>query len=204
MKKFIIIRHAESTANAGERTASVDSIPLSIKGRLQAEELAKTLTVKPDLIVVSPYIRTQQTAEPFIKKHPDVPVEIWDVHEFTYLAAEKYDNTNNRERFGALVDYWLNSPIDHRASEASESFVDFTGRIQEFLKKIQSRPEETIVVFSHGRFIKGLQLYMERSKKLGKKDFTNEELHKLKRLHAKTISGIFPVANASVHEIILD
>lgn len=201
MKKFYIIRHAESTENAGEKSYSVDTIPLSERGMQQAAELAETLNITPDLIVVSPYIRTQQTAAPFIAKHPDVPVEIWDVHEFTYLAPEKYNDTTKYERFGALLDYWQNAAVDWKASDVSESFVDFTKRIQAFIAQIQSRPEKTIIIFSHARFIRGLKLYLEKAQTDGTDDFSHAELAVLKKLHATTLTGIFPIANASVHEI---
>lgn len=204
MKKFYIIRHAESVENAGGRTTTPHGVALTEKGRHQAEELAATLAITPDLIVISPYIRTQQTAEPFIKKYPNVPVEVWDVHEFTYLAPDKYENKTKYHRITALADYWHNKAVDWKASETSESFIEFTGRIQAFLTKLASRKEETIVVFSHGRFIKGLQILLEQSKKMGRNDFTNEELHALKKIHAKTIGMLSPIPNVSVHEIILE
>jgi probable phosphoglycerate mutase len=201
MKKFLIIRHAESTANAGEKTDDMDSIPLSEKGKLQAKKLAEVMPMVPDLIVVSPYARTRQTAEPFIAKYPDVPVEVWDVHEFTYLHPDAYNHTTKYGRFGAVLTYWKDAPVDWKASDASESFLDFTTRIQALLEKVKDRKEERIVIFSHGRFIRGLKFYLQHMKEKGAAEISHAELTKLKNMHARTLSGIFPILNASVHEI---
>lgn len=62
MKKIWLIRHGESIANAGQPTQDHSMIPLSPLGIKQAQDLALTITEKPDLIVTSPYLRAQQTA----------------------------------------------------------------------------------------------------------------------------------------------
>lgn len=66
-KKVVLIRHGESEANVGLPTSDPASIPLTEKGRQQAEQIAEKLTITPDLIIVSPYLRARQTAEPTIK-----------------------------------------------------------------------------------------------------------------------------------------
>ena len=206
MKKVTLIRHAESIANAGQATDSHDMIPLSEKGRLQAQELAETLTIKPDLIVISPFSRTHETAQPFIAKHPNVPVETWDVHEFTYLDPKKFKETKAKERFPAALLYWTTASVHHRDGDA-ESFSDLTNRMASFIEKLKSRPENTIVVFTHGRFIYGLKLYLEKTKKLGRIKLTDRELTHLKNGHTKIINYIiagkmkFPIDNVSIHEI---
>ena len=62
MKEVWFIRHGESSANAGLPTTDPGTIPLISKGVLQAKALAKTIGKRPDLIVMTPYLRTQQTA----------------------------------------------------------------------------------------------------------------------------------------------
>ena len=84
-----LIRHAESVSNAGERTASHGGAELSSEGRRQAEALTARIGFCPDLIVVSPFVRTRQTAEPLRQKYPDVPVEEWPVQEFSFLDADR-------------------------------------------------------------------------------------------------------------------
>lgn len=203
MKKIYIIRHAESASNAGEKTDDHHSIPLTAKGRTQAQELAETLAIKPDLIVISPYSRTRETAMPFIAKHADVPVETWDVHEFTYLEPALYNGTTKYERDTPARIYWEESHITYKAHPESESFYEFTKRIEQFLQNLQARKEETIIIFSHGRFIYALQLYLARRKALGLSSLPDDEIAFLKQLHAEGVREKipFPIHNVSVHEI---
>jgi broad specificity phosphatase PhoE len=207
MKEIYIIRHAESTSNAGQRTENHHGIPLSEKGIQQAQELAETITIVPDLIVISPFTRTHETAKPFIEKHPSVPVEMWDVHEFSYLPSKAYEGTTGMERFAAAFKYWTEASVHHKESDDSESFADLTKRMADLIEKLESRPEKTIVIFSHGRFIYGLKFYLKKIKELGRRDLTDLELEDLKKSHANividTIQGgaKFPIDNVSVHKL---
>lgn len=81
----LLIRHGESEANAGLPTASPTGIRLTAKGHAKAAAVAESIPERPGLIVTSPYLRTQATAAPFIRRYPEVPAEVWPVHEFTYL-----------------------------------------------------------------------------------------------------------------------
>src|SRR5882757_2285534 len=94
------IRHSESVANAGARTREAPTYPLSELGSRQAEQLAAALNAEPDLIVVSPYVRARQTAEPTIRRFPNTRVEEWPVHEVQYLAPALCVDTTQEERRG--------------------------------------------------------------------------------------------------------
>ena len=203
MKKIYIIRHAESVANIGGRTERNDTVPLSEKGKEQAVKLVEEIKIVPDLIVVSSYSRTQETASPFIKKHSTVPVEIWDIHEFTYLNTEINNGTTKAERMPAIKKYWESLNIHHRDGGKAESFHDFFKRIQLFLEKLDKREEKNIVIFSHGFFIYGLLKYLSES---------NEDINEINLVQkfmcdCKEIMMAgekIPIDNASIHEIILD
>jgi probable phosphoglycerate mutase len=86
MKTIWFIRHAESEANAGLAKTYPDTIPLTLKGFTQARLLAEPIATEPDLIITSPYLRTQQTAQPLADKYPLVPTERWPKHEFNFLS----------------------------------------------------------------------------------------------------------------------
>ncbi|MEI6810885.1 MAG: histidine phosphatase family protein [Candidatus Nomurabacteria bacterium] len=207
MKEIYIIRHAESISNAGEKTDNHDTIPLSEKGRTQSMELAEKLNIVPELIIVSPYSRTRETAEPFIAKHSSVPIETWDVQEFTFLDPKNYNGTTGEQRFEAAKKYWIEASIHHKEAEDVESFSEMTKRMSKLMSDLKERPEKTITIFSHGRFIHGLKLYMEKVKKLGRYDLNDEELNELKEIHKEGVLGVieggrkFPIENASVHRI---
>lgn len=203
MKEIYIIRHAESISNAGERTENQATVPLSEKGRVEARELAEKLDIIPELIVVSSYSRTTETAMPFIEKHPSVLVETWEVKEFTYLDPKIYNGTTAEERFEAVKKYWTEASVHHKESDDSESFSEMTQRMANLIKDLKERPEKIIIIFSHGRFIQGLKLYIEKVKELGRYDLTDEELNELKEIHREEIVNRkkFPIDNASVHRI---
>ena len=207
MKEVYIIRHAESISNIGHRTENHHSIPLSEKGKLQAKELADTVTIIPDLIVISSFSRTHETAIPFIEKHSKVPLETWDVHEFTYMDPSKYSGTTAAERFGDAYKYWMHASVHDKGGPEAESFAELTKRMEKFIEKVKARPEKTIVIFSHGRFILGLKLYIEKIKKLGRKDLSDVELEDLKKSHTNLMvptvlaTAKFPIDNVSIHKL---
>ena len=62
---------------AGAATSDPVTIPLTERGRHQAEQIARWHWRKPTLIVVSPYDRTRGTAVPLVAQSPDVLVEEW-------------------------------------------------------------------------------------------------------------------------------
>ena len=62
--RAIFVRHGESTGNAGSSCNDLAKLELTEKGREQARQIADEWTEAPALIVVSPYLRAQQTAQP--------------------------------------------------------------------------------------------------------------------------------------------
>lgn len=155
---FRLIRHGESEANAGLRTESPSSIPLTAKGRAQALALAKQFSAAPGLIVVSSFIRTQQTAQPLIARFPDVQVEVWPVHEFTYLNPELYRGTTETQRGVFAQDYWQRCDPHWNDGGGAESFADLISRIDDTLCRLQHEVRSDITIFTHGYFIKALLL----------------------------------------------
>jgi broad specificity phosphatase PhoE len=88
--RAVFIRHGHSTANAGVPSDDLALIELTELGRRQAADIAAAWTECPTLIVISPYIRTRQTAEPTIERFPGVPVEIWVSVGSSPLASERF------------------------------------------------------------------------------------------------------------------
>lgn len=153
-----LIRHGESEANAGLRTESPSTIPLTAKGREQALALAQQFSAAPGLIVVSSFIRTQQTAQPLSARFPGVPVEVWPVHEFTYLNPELYRGTTETQRGIFAQDYWQRCDPHWNDGGGAESFADLIARIDVTLCRLQHEMRADITIFTHGYFIKALLL----------------------------------------------
>ena len=195
MKKIYLIRHADSVQNAGEVTSSPEKISLSLVGHRQATELVTKLTDTPDLIVVSEYLRTQQTAEPVIQKFSATPVETWNIHEFTYLNSDRCTNMNAQMRKPLIEEYWKRNNPWHKDGGNAESFDQFLHRINSFFVKIRSRKEDVTYIFTHGQFILGSKMILENE---GMPSYATLKTW-MSEFHQRSLKEI--VLNASVLEI---
>lgn len=161
MKKVVFIRHGESESNAGEKTQHPQSINLTPKGRQEAADKAAAFTARPGLIATSRYIRTKQTAEPFVKKFDGVPVTEWDIHEFTFLSAAKYKDTTNPERMPFLEEYWKRADPLYKDDDSAESFVEFVQRCRDAVEQMKKCDEGLTVAFSHGYLMNGIRFLLK-------------------------------------------
>ena len=154
-----LIRHAESVSNAGDRPASHGGAELSSEGRRQAEALTARIGFRPDLIVVSPFVRTRQTAEPLRQKYPDVPVEEWPVQEFSFLDADRCADTTQEERRPLAEAYFARNDPDYVDGKDAESFNQLLARVDDMLTRLRALPgENKTVVFTHGNFMRAERL----------------------------------------------
>ena len=162
MKTIRFIRHAESAANAGLPTTDPGGIPLTEDGKAAAALAAAEFDgPEPDLIVVSPYLRARQTAEPFIARFPSVEVETWPVQEFTYISPTRCVGTTAVERRPLVEAYWNMASPTHVDGDGTESFADFTARVLSALEKLRARKEENILVVCHGIFMSAAAFYQD-------------------------------------------
>lgn len=153
-KILMFVRHGQSTGNVDQPTHDHASIPLTALGEEQAKKLSARIDVRPDLIVVSSFRRAQQTAEPLREKFPDVPVEIWpDTAEFTYLSPARCRGTRRTERLPWVKAYWQEQDPRYCDGAGAETFHDLVARARLVLQRVEERPEERIMLFSHGQFI---------------------------------------------------
>ncbi len=192
-KKILLIRHAESESNAGLHTSDPASISLTSIGYKQAENIAINLSEPPELIVVSSYIRTQQTARPTIKRFPGVPCEEWTIHEFTYLSPEKCENTTKSERLSMVKQYWDLCDPSYCDGSGAESFIGFIKRVRSTIDRLKQRKEKFIVLFSHGQFIAAL-LWLVKNRIT---EITSEDMRSYYELLQKEL-----LPNAGIVEVV--
>ena len=157
VSRWFCIRHGESSANAGEATEDPLSIPLTERGRHQAEQVAREWRgAEPALIIVSPATRAQETAAPTVARFPVVPVQTWPVQEFTYLAPGRCAGTTVDERREWVKAYWLRADPHHIDGVGAESFAEFIGRVaatRESLAQLSLPAGSKVMLFGHGQFI---------------------------------------------------
>jgi broad specificity phosphatase PhoE len=154
MKRARLIRHAQSSANAGLATTAPDSIPLTEKGRTQAQALADCMTSAPDLIIASPFERAMATAQPMAERYPLVPFQLWAVEEFTYLSPCRFAATTQAERAPHVKDYWHKGHADTVDGPGAESFDHLLERAAHMLNELAQSNAMNIHVYSHGQFIR--------------------------------------------------
>jgi len=154
MKRLYLIRHGESISNAGGRTDAPHSTLITPKGHAQAAKLADAWAGEtPKLIVTSPFIRTKDTAMPFVKRFRQASRAEWRVEEFTPLEPKNWSGTTHSERMPKVHEYWERADPQYLDGPGAETFVEFIGRVRAMLTLAAERPEENIVVFTHGHFI---------------------------------------------------
>jgi 2,3-bisphosphoglycerate-dependent phosphoglycerate mutase len=155
-KNVWLIRHAESTGNAGLATSQPDTIPLTGKGAEQALYLADSFTQEPALIVTSPYARTRQSAGPTVKRFPTARQEQWQVQEFTYLSPARYQDTTDADRRPFVDAYWSRCDPHYMDGEGAESFAYFIRRVQQAIDGLWSCQSEFVAFFGHGLFLRAM------------------------------------------------
>ena len=153
-KKIWLIRHGQSTANAGAATENHITIPLSSIGLEQAKRISLSFQERPTLIITSPFLRTQQTAEPTMKRFPNVRREVWNVEEFTYLSPETCIGTTAAERKERVNQYWERLDPDYIDGEGAESFTMLLSRAQTAIDRLNQLKSGFIVMFTHAQFMR--------------------------------------------------
>lgn len=194
MPDATFIRHGQSEANAGLPTLYPGSAPLTELGRRQAQAAAQLFASAPDVVVVSPYPRTVQTAEPLLERHPACPVETWPVQEFTYLDPAKYVGTTAQERSADVAAYWKRLDPAYRDAEGAETFLDFLARVDACLDDLAARSGR-VVLFGHGQFMRGVLLRLLMG-------FLDDPAEVMLRFRAFRIGVVIP--NAALIRVRLD
>src|SRR5580704_518208 len=159
--RILLVRHGQSVSNAGGRAADQVSNPLTKLGRVQAREFAERLDCKPTLFVTSSFLRAQQTSEPLRQRFPDVPVEEWPIHEFSFLNPAQHKGTSEADREPNVVGYWQREDPAYIDGPGAESFTLFLDRAREAIRRLVARdPGGCIVIFTHGFFMQAFRLVL--------------------------------------------
>ncbi len=157
--RVIFIRHGESTGNAGIPCKDLALLELTETGQHQSEAVAVGWPHAPDLIVTSPYLRTRRTAQPTQDRFPSVPVEVWPIHEFTYLEPSRWNGTLSKDRKPYIDAYWSAADPAYCDGPGAESFTALLDRARFTLRQLEAQPiTSRVLVFSHGQFIHAVRM----------------------------------------------
>jgi broad specificity phosphatase PhoE len=154
IKIVYFVRHGQSVDNAAPVFQSPDS-PLSAKGRKQAESIAERVSkLSFDALIASPYERAKQTAEIIANttgKHPEYSKLFIEKAKPTYVVGKPYTD----EKANALWREWYKSLYtSNMRVEDGENFDDLIARADKALEFLRQRPEQSLVVVTHGFFLR--------------------------------------------------
>ncbi|MFH1642544.1 MAG: histidine phosphatase family protein [Nanoarchaeota archaeon] len=150
MKTVYFVRHGESGTNTSDVWVG-DSIGLTEKGKQQAEYVASRCTKLPiDVVISSTIPRAKETAE-IIKNKITKPIEFSDLFAerkwpTEQLGLPKDDPKSNEIR--RII--WDNFSDPNFRYSDEENFNDLKERIKKAFIFLENRPEEKILVVTHG------------------------------------------------------
>jgi broad specificity phosphatase PhoE len=143
------VRHGESVANAGGITMEHASIPLTPHGRAQALAVAAALPNHPSKVLVSPYLRARETAEPYSAR-VGCAIDVNPLmQEFSAIDPALLKGMTGVQRRPIADAYWAAADPSVRMGAAAETFSEFNGRVGEFVGSLTELPGLS-VLFGHG------------------------------------------------------
>lgn len=153
-----LVRHGQSMSNAGLPTDGHAGIPLTALGRQQARELAAKVMCKPNLIVMSPFLRAQETAAPILARWPGAATETWEIGELTYLSPARCCGTTAQMRKPMVDNYWRACNPDFCDGPDAESFRTFMDRLRIFHQRLLCLEGAFAIMVGHGQFFSAYRL----------------------------------------------
>ncbi len=165
-KKIYFVRHGEAAGNATGFTQKADT-PLTEEGHRQAAKVAERFRHVPVEVVFASYMDRAQDTARYIADVKGKQVETIEYfHEWmkptsVQGAAHTSDVYKN---YLAEEDACYSDP--EWRYEDGENFADILDRVSAGISYLESRPEEHIVVVSHGRLLRFLVSYLLHQKQL--------------------------------------
>ncbi|MBI2610341.1 histidine phosphatase family protein [Candidatus Kaiserbacteria bacterium] len=154
MKTVYFVRHGESTANAGFPTYQGEASKLSEKGIEQAHFIAKRCKkLHVDVLIASTATRAKQTAD-YIASEISRDVEVNELFTERKLPSELVGRSRSDPDAQAMEEAWLQSFFQEDVRVGSgENFSLLKARVMSALDYLRDRPEEHILVVTHGFFL---------------------------------------------------
>jgi probable phosphoglycerate mutase len=151
---ILLVRHGETQETADRRYPSLRDLPLSARGRMQADALAGALQ-QADLVAVfaSPSRRARETAAPLVVQHN---LKLHVVPELAEMGFGQLGGLSLDEAaltFPEVLKSWLDNPFEVTLPEG-EPFLDFVGRVRRVRQRLTREwAGRTITVVTHGGVI---------------------------------------------------
>lgn len=165
-KTVYFVRHGQSEGNVGTTYQPVHS-PLTGKGKRQSMFLAKRACHLPfETIISSPQVRAKDTAG-IIANATSRSVEFSDLFLERKKPSALNDKAHEDPEAEALNTDWEKSLYTpgYRAQDG-ENFDDLAVRSKEALQYLADRPETSLLVVTHGFFLRTIVAFVLLGDKL--------------------------------------
>jgi alpha-ribazole phosphatase len=126
-----------------------NAIPLSELGNRQAAVLAEHLELVPCQVLVSPMLRTQQTAAPYCARFSVEPAIMPALAEFSVIDETLIEGLDGAQRKPLVKPYWDHPDPHRRLGPKADTFMEFdarVGQVQAMLADLSGGS----VIFGHG------------------------------------------------------
>ena len=153
-----LVRHGQSAANAGLPTEGHGDVPLTELGRQQACAVARRVERRPDLLIVSPFLRTRATCEAIQARWPATRRETWPIQELTYLSPARCHGTTSATRRPMVEAYWRRCDPHHVDGSDAESFSAFSSRLRDFHRRLLALDCSYVIAVGHGQFFRAYMM----------------------------------------------
>ena len=160
--RLLLARHGESVWNAERRFQGRTDIPLSARGRAQAEALARGLRgYRVRAADVSPYRRAVETAEIALRDSGVSQTVLPDLRELSLGQWEGCTVDDVRARDGDPYRAWLRAPHDCPPPDG-EPLPDVHARVQAAVDRIAAaHPKgDDVLIVAHGGVISVYACYL--------------------------------------------
>lgn len=153
-KTVYLVRHGQSEQNTKPVFQGIDS-PLSDQGRQQAQQIARRVSkLEFETLISSPYERAKETAE-IIGKVTGKSPEFSDLFVERKKPSSVSGRPHSDEKASATYKEWDKTMYTQGSRiEDGENFDDLNERAEKSLSFLASRPESTLVVVTHGNFLR--------------------------------------------------
>ncbi len=165
-KKIYFVRHGEAAGNVTGFT-QVATTPLTETGHRQASIVAERFATIPLETVMASYMDRAQDTARYIAAKKKLEVETveyfheWikptSIHGLAHTSAEY-------QSYMAIEQQYYTNPTWR--FEDGENYTDVLERISAGVAMLEARPEQHIVVVSHGRALRFLMSYLLHKKQL--------------------------------------
>jgi broad specificity phosphatase PhoE len=153
-----LVRHGQSTANAGLPTEGYGDVPLTELGREQACAAARRVDRQPDLLIVSPFLRARATGEAIEARWPATRRETWPIQELTYLSPARCHGTTSATRRPMVEAYWRRCDPHYVDGSDAESFSAFLNRLRDFHQRLVALDCSYVIAVGHGQFFRAYMM----------------------------------------------